>query len=481
MLVLCELAELMRIPSSTRGDSRGSTLFVALFITGLVALAIGAYLSLLFSQNTATARSQAWNAAIPVIEAGVEEALAHLNAHGSSNLVCDGWSQSGNVYWVQRSLGANYYLVTISNWVAGVSNNSPVVESRGYMVTPNLVASSQITLLADVNAPSAPGFLARGVRVTTRQEALFSKGLVAKGQIDLKGNNIATDSFDSTDPAYSTNGRYDATKDKANGDVATDSVVTNSLSVGNANIMGHISTGPGGVVDLGPNGSVGDKNWFAAGSTGIQPGWSTDDMNVDFPDAQTPGGTFFTPAPGLGWTYLLPPGNYRLDNLTMSGSKKMLITAGSTVVLYVAGNVSMSGQAFIQIDPGATLKLYVGGASASFGGQGIVNSNANAQSFYYYGLPSNTGVSMSGNAAFTGVIYAPGADLTLGGGGTNTYDFVGASISKTVTMNGHYNFHYDEALATYGPSRGFVITSWNEMAPQDVASLPQGIGSPLTQ
>jgi hypothetical protein len=30
-------------------------------------------------------------------------------------------------------------------------------------------------------------------------------------------------------------------------------------------------------------------------------------------------------------------------------------------------------------------------------------------------------------------------------------------------MNGHLNFHYDEALGKRGPSRGFIITSWNEI------------------
>jgi hypothetical protein len=91
--------------------------------------------------------------------------------------------------------------------------------------------------------------------------------------------------------------------------------------------------------------------------------------------------------------------------------------------------------------------------------------------FSYFGMTNNTSVSMSGNAAFTGVIYAPNAALTLGGGGSNPYDFVGAAIAKTVNMNGHYNFHYDEALAKYGPSKGYVVTTWNEMSPQEVRGL----------
>src|SRR4051794_34287414 len=49
---------------------------------------------------------------------------------------------------------------------------------------------------------------------------LASFALVSKSTIDLHGNNILTDSFDSTSPAYSgTGGRYDPTKHKANGGI----------------------------------------------------------------------------------------------------------------------------------------------------------------------------------------------------------------------------------------------------------------------
>jgi hypothetical protein len=56
----------------------------------------------------------------------------------------------------------------------------------------------------------------------------------------------------------------------------------------------------------------------------------------------------------------------------------------------------------------------------------------------------------------------------LNGSGNNTTDFIGASITKSVKLNGHFNFHYDEALKSIGPSRGFVVTSWNEMLPSEV-------------
>jgi hypothetical protein len=367
---------------------------------------------------------------------------------------------------MQRTVGENYYVVTISNYVAGSSNNNPMIDSRGYVNMPVLTASADHTLLAAAGVP-ANGYMARGIRVTTGKNALFAKGLVAKGQIDLKGNNIATDSFDSTDSAYSTAGRYDSTKHKANGDVATDSGLVNSVNVGNADILGHVSTGPGGSVAIGPNGSIGDLAW--GGRNGIEPGFVKDDMNVIFPDVPVPFTSATPPNSGSGYDYLLTSGNYQVTG-DLDLKNKTMYVSGSNTVLYVTGNFSMSGGAQITLGPGATLKLYVAGSSGSIGGNGVINPGW-ALNFIYYGLPSNTSLSFAGNAAFTGAIYAPNADFSLNGGGNNTYDFVGASVTKTATMNGHFNFHYDEALSKFGPMRGYVVTSWNEMTPAEVASF----------
>jgi hypothetical protein len=121
--------------------------------------------------------------------------------------------------------------------------------------------------------------------------------------------------------------------------------------------------------------------------------------------------------------------------------------------------------------PDASLQIYCAGASASIGGNGVFNLGGFATNFAYYGLPSNTAVDFGGNGEFIGTIYAPNADFTLNGGGANGIDFVGASISKTVTMNGKFNFHYDEALDKYGPTGRFVITTWNEMSPNEVTDM----------
>jgi hypothetical protein len=78
------------------------------------------------------------------------------------------------------------------------------------------------------------------------------------------------------------------------------------------------------------------------------------------------------------------------------------------------------------------------------------------------GLPTCTAVNLQGNGAITGVVYAPEADLKLGGGGSTTYDFVGCIMAKTATLTGHMNFHFDEALRNNSYSRGYIVTNWKE-------------------
>ncbi len=427
-----------------RQSPQGSVLLIVLLTVTIIGISMAAYLDLIGNQNISTMRSIEWNSGISVAEAGIEEALTHIY-HNGTNLASEGWTLSGSYYTKERTLGDSKYITSIS-----------VTDP------PEIISSAYVRVPLGTNFINPP----RTIRVTTANDALFAKGMVAKGQIDLSGNNIKTDSFDSTDPAYSTGGAYDPAKAKDNGDIATNSAMIDSLDVWNADIFGKASTGPGGTVKIGPNGSVGSEAWHLAGNKGIEPGWSSDDMNVSFPDVSVPfSGGALTPSSGsvggTNYDYVVTSGNWELASLSMNGNEKLI--ALGDAVLYVSGSVSLTGNAYITVATNSTLKLYVGGPSASFGGNGIANTPGSATNFVYYGLPTNTSLSMSGNAAFTGAIYAPSAAFTLGGGGSSPYDFVGSSVTASVKMNGHFSFHYDENLGKNGPRRGYVITSWNEI------------------
>jgi len=79
------------------------------------------------------------------------------------------------------------------------------------------------------------------------------------------------------------------------------------------------------------------------------------------------------------------------------------------------------------------------------------------------GLPTCTSIDMGGPAAMTAYIYAPQANLSVGGGGSDTYDTVGAFFVGQITFGGHINFHFDEQLARTGPTIGYSPLMWKEV------------------
>src|SRR4051812_25129816 len=82
-----------------------ATVVVTMIVVGTM---LAAYLKMVAVQNQSTVRSQAWNRTVPVLEAGVEEALAHLNHNASpdpagvfttTGLGTDGWTNTPDGGW----------------------------------------------------------------------------------------------------------------------------------------------------------------------------------------------------------------------------------------------------------------------------------------------------------------------------------------------------------------------------------------------
>src|SRR5438874_1642903 len=431
-----------------RARTAGNAMLLALFTTFVISIALSSYLYLVSNQNRTVFRSMAWNSVIPVVEAGVEEALTQLHYTGANNLAANGWASSGDgFYHKTNDLGNGFsYDVGIKPPPPG-SPDQPTIECLGYAAAPaNYTSYYQSTWGMILGSGLVPQFTPtkasskRKVRVLAKRQTPASYSNLAKGLIDLNGNNVSTDSFISNDPAYSTNGRYDSAKARDHGDVATNSGIVNAVKAGNADVKGHVGTGPNGSVDIGSNGAIGDKAWVESGHTGVMPGWVT----------------------GPTYDYILyAPLNYRIPDL----HGQVLIVGSGTTEVYVSSSFNMSGQDQITVSTGTKVQLYVAAASAKIGGKGVVNVDGDALGFQYYGLPTNTSLNFQANAAFTGTIYAPNADFALGGGGNNTYDFIGATVTKTLTMTGHFHFHYDESLSQRFPIRDYVVFSWNEIDP----------------
>ncbi|PYJ00229.1 MAG: hypothetical protein DME25_21220, partial [Verrucomicrobia bacterium] len=185
-------------------------------------LLLASYLTMTSRQNESVMRSLCWNAALPLAEAGIEEAYSHLHKN-PTNFAADGWTVSGPNCSKQRPPGDSYYQVNISG-VLPVTPGVPVtVRSTGWSHWRDDI------------------YLPRTVQVTAEVFPLAaSAGLIAR-TISF-GGDLQVDSWDSSNPLYSTNGYYSASKATALALVASSG---SGFSIGgSSHVLGYVASGP---------------------------------------------------------------------------------------------------------------------------------------------------------------------------------------------------------------------------------------------
>jgi len=310
----------------------------------------------------------------------------------------------------------------------------------------------------------------------------------------MKGYNASFDSFQSTNLPLFPGGVWNATDRMDHGDISTLSTNSSALVLQNCQVRGSLRTPPNWMATgaaIGSGGSVGDNAWVGGGFTGIEAGHAQNNAVEVYADASLPSGRIFLPAPptsvvinGVTYQYVLNDSNpWIINNLNGSiyvdGTNVLLELTGTSARVPSGGAITVPNLTDANGNPYG-LAVYVAATSFTVNGPGFVNASGIAKNLKYYGLPSNTFLTLGGNASSTAQIYAPEADFNLGGGGNNTYDFSGAIITKSFTLNGHFNIHGDEALSAFPPT----ITqpqSQTVLAGQNIACLVSATGqSPLT-
>ncbi len=473
----------MKIQTSKNSGVLGSALLITLCTAIIIGLTLASYLILVQTQSANVERSQKWNGALVVTEAGVEDALELVNKYAltrhlddwTNNYSVDGWTANGNVYSVTRYLNnaSNiYYTVRITNvYNVAASNWAPVISAKGYVPALTAQASSQ-TFFAAAGLPvNGASVIVRRVDVQTYRDPLLKYAFAAQKQITMNGNQEEVNSFDSSDPNFSNNGIYtnDPAKIRDHGDVVSNGTITNIISTGNASIMGHVATGPNGTVSVGPNGAIGSKSYVSnpANAGTIQSGYASSDMNVDFPKVPNPIDVYGS----TGWFPSLPPGGtvngvsynhiitssgkYQIGSLGSGSGDSIYIATNASVVMYVTGSVNNYGKTIDIAPEGASLTMYLTGPFGEQGSGAINNFSQKAENLSILGLPTCTSINLGGQASFTGTIYAPQAAFSIGGGGSTPYDLVGSVMANTITLNGHFRAHYDEALRKKGIATWF--------------------------
>jgi len=403
----------------------GHVIILTLIVCILLGLVLVSVISLGTNEGQLTARSQSWNGAIPIAEAGIEEAFTHLK-YCPTNRASNGWTlaATGDYYTKSRIMGSTKYDVTIS------TNYDPVITAHG-----------------GVRAPNTTNYIVRTVRVMATNEPMFSAAIEATDGIFFKGSGVTINSYDSGDPRfYLPDGRYDSSKFNANGRVICH---YGPFELENGKVYGRVETTEESSLTLGPNGVVGDLVWHL-NNKGIQQGWHTSTTSSEFSSVEDPGGVGSLPT-RIGGIYTLTNGTYRTASLRGS------VVVKGDVRLIVQNDLEVNS---LVVERNAKIKLYVNAADVAL--KGIDNKNLRAESFMYFGLAGNRNISLQGNAAFCGILFAPDAALSIGGGGSDEIDFLGAIIARVVTVNGKMTFHFDEATTRLG-SRGFVANRWDEL------------------
>ena len=421
---------------SSSHKCQGSILVITLVMSLLVALTVSALLFLAKEQNYLTARARTWSSEIPIAEAGIEEAMAHLNSRPPT-LGQDGWQLSGTNYVKSRQLTNSYFFTSI--YQASPSSTSTIV-SVGYARIPLATNYTRRTVMALAKL-SSPGW-----------------GFVAKTTVSMNGNPYV-DSYDSSDPRYSSNGYYVVSQRRDRAGVASISTNSGVVNTGGGLIYGNAATGPRGTVI----GNVGDGVWLASNS-GQQPGHVSDDFNMAIPDTVFPPPGWNPQSTlllginqiigGIQYDYVVTEGDWQFDG-NIRPSKSGVLVQGK-VRIFINGNFTMSGTTAVKLAPGATLEMYMGG-NMDLRGSCVLNPTGIPADCKIYGLNTCTSMRYEGTSAAYTQMYAPYAAVTIIGDS----DFSGSIVARSLQFSGNASIHYDEALRGEGPD--WQVVAWEEL------------------
>jgi hypothetical protein len=146
----------------------------------------------------------------------------------------------------------------------------------------------------------------------------------------------------------------------------------------------------------------------------------------------------FTAAPTTGNMWISGAYTYSAakGDLTVSGGGTAVLANGS----YCFHNVTVSGGSTLVIN--GPVKINVTGKFTDSGGslQNTSHNPANLQVNSSY--TGSNGVTVSGTSATYIMVYAPGTDLTVSGGGP----LYGSLVAKTLTVSGNSQIHQDLGL-----------------------------------
>ncbi len=474
---------------SQYSEKSGSVLLWTVFIIAILSLFATEVLRAVSGRFQVGMQAAAWQESVIAAESGIDLAVVELrkSLYPAPNHAWDGWTNTpGNGV-------ISHGLTTIPN--AGLASTPMTIEvdvdapanlidprngwqyyrvrtlgSMPLTGPPRVAFNKQDNQLrkltlrvqryiddlftSETNAPHA----SRRVEAVVAPLSSFGQAIFSVGTLNLNNQNIAVDSYNSTDPTKSTNGLYDVAKRQENGNIATDGDL---IQAGNAHVYGDVATNSGTVTGVANVTGVQRTDFYQDPIPIGEPDW----LSINPTPSVVNGNATLTASATQGSA----SSRYRLSGISISGSQTLTIAGdpnGSPtyIEIYVTGDISVAGTSQIILGDGVQAKIYFQG-NVDIAGKGMLNPANQPADLLLYGVQS-TGdvtphVNLGGNGQITAAVYAPDYDVTVNGGGNSGHVF-GSIVGKTVTMTGVTNLHYDEVLAGSGLINNYEIVSWVE-------------------
>lgn len=414
-LFLGEDENMNRLLQSKR---RGSAIPLSL-VAVIILLAMGAgLLSLGFNSRIYSVRTAADITARCAADVGLTTALFEMN----EKLKVEPWSDS--------------VLPTAINQV--LSNCDATFS---YTVVPSASGYTVVSV-------GECGQAEKRVYATLELQGLFEHAILTRETLTLKSGTLV-DGYNSLDPLDT-----DADVDIGSQSILDDSIILNS----GVTVDGDVVVGVGGnpdtaIKDLGA--TTGDK--YAA--TGEDP----------LPQITAPTDLFNmgTAISAHGETLTIIPadnGTYTGIVLKQSSTPGVLEISGGDVVLHITGDIKLGQSCEIIVKDGSTLTLYAD-ADIYCGNDSGISTECPAKeaaTLQLYATGEGTQLlDVKAKSNWTGVIYAPNADVDLYAGG----DAYGSIVAHDFEFKAGGNYHYDEALRQVDvDDEGvhFVVKRWHE-------------------
>ncbi len=409
------MKELLR--SKRRGDAMPLAVLVAML---LLAMGVG-ILSLGVHSRLYATRVAFDIAARCAADAGLEMALFEMN----EQLKVKPWSDSVLPEGASQAL---------SNCNATFSY-SVTAGSGGYVV----------------ESIGQSGSAEKRVYAELELQGLFEHAILTRETLTLK-SGTTVDGYNS----------LDASDTDADVDIGTQSTANSSIILNNGvTVEGDIIVGIGG----NPDTAIKDLG----ATTGDQYAATQKDPLPQITPPTLPNTGLSIAAKGK--TVTLTPadsGKYTGIDLKNDKTPGILEIKGEGVVLHIAGDIQLGQSCEIVVTEGSSLIIYCDGNITCGNGSGINTENppeaASTLQLYATGDSEQT-FDIKAKSSFTGVIYAPNANIELYAGG----DAYGSIVADNFEFKSGGNYHYDEALRkveTDDEGVRFVVKRWHENNPE---------------